>query len=190
MDCVWTRERPYTYREIQDQACQYAHFFLSQGVKKGDLVALYLQNSNEYIFAWIGLWSIGCAPAAINYNLTGDALLHCLKICGANILLVDEDADCRARVDESKDAITHNLGMKSMTLDSSLKAHINTFPITLPPKELSKHVTSDFSAILLYTSGTTGMPKGCAFTMSRLYTTLFIRRALMGDTPGPDGDRW
>ncbi|KAJ5173700.1 AMP-dependent synthetase/ligase [Penicillium coprophilum] len=190
MICLWTRERSYTYRQIKDQACQYAHFFLSQGVKKGDLVALYLQNSSEYIVAWIALWGIGCAPAAINYNLTGDALLHCLKISGANILLVDEDAGCRARVEESQGAITTNLGMKLMTLDTSLKEHISAFPTALPPKELSKHIPGDFPAILLYTSGTTGMPKGCAFTMSRLYNNLFIRRGLMGDSAGPDGDRW
>ncbi|KAJ5504985.1 AMP-dependent synthetase/ligase [Penicillium fimorum] len=190
MICLWTRERSYTYRQVRDQACQYAHFFLSQGVKKGDLVALYLQNSNEYIVAWIALWSIGCAPAAINYNLTGDALLHCLKISGATILLVDEDAGCRARVEESQEVITRNLGMKPMTLDSSLKAHISTFPTALPPRELSKHVAGDFPAILLYTSGTTGMPKGCAFTMYRLYTNLFVRRAMMRDKVGPGGDRW
>jgi acyl-CoA synthetase (AMP-forming)/AMP-acid ligase II len=41
----------------------------------------------------------------------------------------------------------------------------------------------DIVNALLYTSGTTGMPKGCAFTMSRLYTTLFVRRAMMGDSP-------
>ena len=190
MTCLWTRERSYTYREVQDHACQYAHFFLSQGVKKGDLVAVYLQNREEYIFAWVALWSIGCAPAAINYNLTGDALLHCLKISGAKVLIVDEESGCRARVEESQDAIIGNLGMKPMVLDDALKAQISTHPTTLPPKELGKHIQGEFPAILLYTSGTTGMPKGCAFTMSRLYTTLYMRRALMGDTPGPDGDRW
>ncbi|CAG8302074.1 unnamed protein product [Penicillium salamii] len=190
MTCLWTRERSYTYREVQDQACQYAHFFLSQGVKKGDLVALYLQNRQEYIVAWVALWSIGCAPAAINNNLTGDALLHCLKISGAKLLIVDDDSNCRARVEESRDAIVGNLGMNPMVLDNSLKAQISTFPNTLPPKEMSKHMKGEFPAILLYTSGTTGLPKGCAFTMSRLYTTLYIRRSMMGDTPGPDGDRW
>ncbi|CAG8894283.1 unnamed protein product [Penicillium salamii] len=189
MTCLWTRERSYTYREVQDQACQYAHFFLSQGVKKGDLVALYLQNRQEYIVAWVALWSIGCAPAAINNNLTGDALLHCLKISGAKLLILDDDSGCRARVEESRDAIVGNLGMNPMVLDNSLKAQIGTFPNNLPPKEMSKHIKGEFPAILLYTSGTTGLPKGCAFTMSRLYTTLYIRRSLMSDAPGPDGDR-
>src|SRR3954451_2316560 len=123
MTCLWTRERSYTYQEVQDQACQYAHFFLSQGVKKGDLVAVYLQNSAEFMAVWVALWSIGCAPAAINYNLSGDALLHCLKISGSKLLLVDEDSGCRERIGESLDAIT-DLGMKPMTLDGSLKAQI------------------------------------------------------------------
>ena len=89
MTCLWTRERSYTYQDVREQACQYAHYFLSQGVKKGDLVGFFLQNRAEFIIAWVGLWSIGCAPAAINYNLTGDALVHCLKISGAKFTLVD-----------------------------------------------------------------------------------------------------
>ncbi|KAJ5778826.1 hypothetical protein N7457_006546 [Penicillium paradoxum] len=190
MICAWTREGSYTYRELQDKACQYAHFFLSHGVKKGDLVALYLQNGVEYILAWVALWSIGCAPAAINYNLAGDALLHCLKISDSVILLVDQDAECRARFEECQDTITGDLGMKPMILDSSLKAHIGTFSTSLPPQEMSKYVAGDFPAILLYTSGTTGKPKGCAFTMARLYTTIFVRTNLMGDKHGPGGDRW
>ncbi|KAJ5612749.1 AMP-dependent synthetase/ligase [Penicillium lagena] len=190
MVCLWTRNRSYTYREVLEQACQYAHFFLSQGVKKGDLVAFYLQNREEFIIGWIGLWSIGCAPAAINYNLNGDALLHCLKISGAKLVLVDEDPTCQARVDECRDAITGQLGMKPMALDNSLKSHIRTFPTATPPKELAVDMPGEFPSILLYTSGTTGMPKGCAFTMSRLYTTLGIRRSAMADKDGPNGDRW
>lgn len=190
MVCLWTRERSYTYRDVQEQACQYAHFFLAQGVKKGDLVGFFLQNRAEFIIAWIGLWSIGCAPAAINYNLTGDALVHCLKISGANLTLVDEDPTCIARVEERRSTLSNDLGMKLMTLDDSLKTHIRTFPTSLPPAELATNMKGDYPAILLYTSGTTGMPKGCAFTMQRLYTTLFIRRDSMSDKDGPDGDRW
>lgn len=190
MTCLWTRDRSYTYKDVLQQACQYAHFFLSRGVKKGDLVGFYLQNRSEFIIAWIGLWSIGCAPAAINYNLSGDALIHCLKISGAKLTLVDEDQTCRARIDEVSNILTSDLGMDLETLDESLKVQIRGYPTSLPPKDLAMKIDGQFPAILLYTSGTTGMPKGCAFTMSRLYTTLYIRRGSMGDTEGPRGDRW
>ncbi|KAK2827822.1 hypothetical protein FQN49_007309 [Arthroderma sp. PD_2] len=190
MICLWTRARSYTYQQVQDQACQYAHFFLAQGVRKGDLVAVYLQNREEFMIIWLALWSIGCAPAAINYNITGNALIHCLKISGSKILLVDEDPACRSRVQECQSDITGSLEMKLKTLDGFLKAHIRTLPTTLPSEELGRNIEGEFPAILLYTSGTTGMPKGCAFTMSRLYTSLFAHQAAMGDQPGPNGDRW
>lgn len=48
----------------------------------------------------------------------------------------------------------------------------------------------DFPCLLLYTSGTTGMPKGCAFTMSRFYSYICMRGGAMNDIPGPNGDRW
>ncbi|EEQ34355.1 hypothetical protein McanMca71_002653 [Microsporum canis] len=190
MTCLWTRARSYTYQQLQDQACQYAHFFLSHGVNKGDLVAVYLQNREEFMIVWLALWSIGCAPAAINYNLASNALIHCLKISNSKILLVDEDPTCRSRVQECQEDIIDNLKMKPITLDDFMKERIRTLPTTLPPEELGEQIVGEFPAILLYTSGTTGMPKGSAFTMSRLYTSLFIHQAAMGDQPGPNGDRW
>ncbi|KAE8388481.1 hypothetical protein BDV23DRAFT_185411 [Aspergillus alliaceus] len=193
MVCIWTRERSYTYREIMVYANQYAHFFLSKGVKTGDLVALYLQNRAEFIFAWLGLWSLGCAPAAINYNLTGDALLHCLKISGAKLVLVDDDAECRARMDECRVTVEGDLGMELITVDPTFTATVlSRFPSTVPEDgRLALNMKGTYPGILLYTSGTTGMPKGCAFTMSRLYTTALLRSGTsLIDRPGPGGDRW
>ncbi|RJE26089.1 Fatty acid transporter, partial [Aspergillus sclerotialis] len=190
MVCMWSREGIYTYKEVQDRACQYANFFLSKGVKKGDLVAFYLQNRPEFIIAWLGLWSIGCGPAAINYNLTGDALVHCLKISGAKLVLVDDDAGCRERIDGSRDILAGELGMDLLDMDSAFQSTLSTYSTSFPPKDLAMGMKGEFPSMLLYTSGTTGMPKGCAFTMSRLYTTTFLRRASVGGKDGPDGDRW
>ncbi|KAE8149176.1 hypothetical protein BDV25DRAFT_6304 [Aspergillus avenaceus] len=192
MVCIWTRERSYTYRETLASAGQYAQFFISRGVKKGELVAFYLQNRAEYLFAWLGLWSIGCAPAAINYNLAGDALLHCLKISGAKLLLVDDDAECLARIDESRAAIEGDLGMETVTIDATFSTETLPKVSTAIPEKgrLAYNVPGEFPALLLYTSGTTGMPKGCAMTMSRLYLTIQFRGTTMGDQSGPGGDRW
>ncbi|KAJ5622650.1 Isopenicillin N epimerase component 1 [Penicillium herquei] len=187
---IWTRGGSYTFRDVQEQACQYGHYFLSQGVKKGDLVALYLQNRIEFILAWLGLWSIGCAPAAINFNLSGEPLVHCLKCSGAKLLLVDDDATCQANVEACRDTLTGELGMTPVLVDEAFRANARTFPSIPPPRELGLQMSGGFPGILLYTSGTTGMPKGTAFTMSRLYTTNTVRVLPVGDKPGPGGDRW
>src|SRR5688572_26439557 len=60
-EAIWSRTRCYTWQQAHDRAIQWAHFFLSKGVKPGDLVATYLMNSAEYLVFWLGLWCIGCA---------------------------------------------------------------------------------------------------------------------------------
>ncbi|KAL4781321.1 hypothetical protein BJX76DRAFT_360017 [Aspergillus varians] len=192
---IWSREGTYSYRETRDKALQYAQFFASQGVRRGQLVVLYLQNRPEFVFAWLGLWSLGCAPAAVNYNLAGAGLKHCLELCGAGLVLVDDDEGCRGRVEEVMGMGMGEGGLKMevVVVDARFREEvIPSFPATLPGGREGDAVavSGEYPAILLYTSGTTGLPKGCAFTMARLYQTMLVRRAGMNDVDGPDGDRW
>lgn len=186
--CLWSREGEITFQQLHDQACQYGNYFLSLGIKSGDLVAFYLQNCIELPVIWFGLWSIGCAPAFINYNLAGKALVHCLKVSGAEFLLVDVDEECVERMNGERSAIEEELNMKPLFLDQSLKTHVGTFSAVPPDDKLRRNVDPMFPCCLFYTSGTTGLPKASAFTMQRLYQTVGLR-ALNG-TPGEGGDRW
>ncbi|PYH93078.1 acetyl-CoA synthetase-like protein [Aspergillus ellipticus CBS 707.79] len=191
MICLWTRERSYTFRQTLAAAARYAHFYRSKGVQKGDLVAFYLQNRPEFIFAWLGLWSIGCAPAAVNYNLAGDALTHCLAISGAKLVLVDPDPECLARIDGRRSTIETDLQMEIIPITETLTNKLLSYPGSIPEDgRLALAVAPSFPAILLYTSGTTGLPKGCPFTMGRLHTTCMLRGSNARDSPGPTGDRW
>lgn len=167
-------------------ACQYGHYFLSRGVKPGELVAFYLQNCAEFPIVWLGLWSIGCAPAMINYNLSGKTLLHCLKVSNARIILADEIPECANRINEELNSINDELKMEAITLTQALKTHVASFPAAIPDQSLRRGIKADFPACLFYTSGTTGLPKASAYTMGRMNGS-FIR--VMGDKPGGK-DRW
>lgn len=160
------------------------------GVKPGQLVAFYLQNSPEFVIAWIALWSIGCAPAMLNYNLAGDALRHCLKISEAPLMLVDDDPGCAARIEEQRSTFEKDLGTKIVSLNDALKSHIKrTFPAKVPDDGNRTGMAGGFPSALIYTSGTTGMPKGCAFTIERVQAT--IRRGnIFNEKRGLGGDRW
>lgn len=148
---IWSRTGEYTWQETHDAACRYARYFLSLGVRPGQLVSFYLQNSLDFMFAWLGLWVIGCAPAFINYNLSGEALLHCLRVSGATVLLADEEDGCQARIQQVGDRIREELGMDVRVLTKELKRKISSFSAAVPGHEYRAEVNGEFPMCLLYT---------------------------------------
>jgi acyl-CoA synthetase (AMP-forming)/AMP-acid ligase II len=166
-ECIWSREGCYTWTQTYDRANQYAHWFLSQGVKPHDYVAFYLTNSPDFIFAWLGLWAIGAAPAMINYNLAGKALIHCLKVSGATVLLVDEDPILVARIEEARARIEGEVKMQIRIVDSEIKKEIRSQDAERIADVYREVVQGNWPMAMFYTSGTTGMPKGVPFQMVR-----------------------
>lgn len=188
--CIWSREGIYTWSETHTLAIKYAQWFLSQGIQPGQFVALYLINQPEFIFSWLGLWCIGCAPALINYNLEGAALEHCLRVCDATLLLVDRDEACRQRVERSRSQIKTGMRMNIHILDPTLKHSISNIPPNLPSDTYRADVIGSSPLCLVYTSGTTGLPKGCAFTVARLRLGGLHLQPPLDCQPGPGGDKW
>ncbi|KAK3684518.1 hypothetical protein LTR37_020193 [Vermiconidia calcicola] len=195
-ECLWYRTQPsepssiHTWTQTYENCCRFAHFLLQNGVQPGELVATYLINSPDFIFNMVGSWSIGCAPALINYNLGGDGLIHCLKIAQSKILLVDQDTACQERIEEQRHRIEDELGMKIIILDSATKAAISAIEPTRPGDEYRKGVTGEFPIFLFYTSGTTGFPKACAFQTQRSYGLGLGRKRTTGLKGGPNADTW
>lgn len=120
-------------------------------MKPGELVSLYLTNQPEFLFAHLGSWAVGSAPAFINHHLAGDALVHCLKVAGGSLLLVDEDSDARDRVEAVRDRIEGELGMTIRILDKQLKGEILRMEPQRPEDEYRAGVTGTFPIFLFYT---------------------------------------
>lgn len=125
---------------------------LEQGVRPGDLVAMYLTNSAEFIMIMFATLSIGAGPALINYNLEGKALMHCLKVCESKLMIVDDDAGCQERTQASAQEI-EAAGMKMVTLDSALKRQISSRKAVVTPDSLRNGMRGDMPFCLIYTSG-------------------------------------
>lgn len=79
----------YTFRQADELSNKTARVFL-QRVKKGDVVAIYSQNSPMFVWTWLGLVKVGCVGAFLNFNIRSKSLLHCLKVSGAKLLVVAE----------------------------------------------------------------------------------------------------
>jgi acyl-CoA synthetase (AMP-forming)/AMP-acid ligase II len=119
---------------------------------------MYMMNRPEFLFAHLGGWSVGCAPAWINYNLAGDALVHCLKVSGAKVLLVDEDQECRERIEAVRERLETELGVTILVLDTGLKGEISRLEPTRPGDELRVGAKGKFPLFLFYTRSVRTMP--------------------------------
>ncbi|OHE99706.1 AMP-binding enzyme [Colletotrichum orchidophilum] len=156
-EAIWTRGGSVSWKTTYDRANQYAQLFLSQGVKPGDFVAILMQNSPDFAFAWLGLLAIGAAPAMINYNLVGKALLGCIETSTAKLVLVDGTPEIAAKYMDVQTELDLK-GVKVINIGEERERIYQMDPIR-PSDELRKSMTPRDAMGLFYTSGTTGLPK-------------------------------
>ena len=177
-------DRSYTYREFEEHARRYAHWAQSLGLKRGDVVALLMENRPEYLFAWGGLIKLGITVALINTNLRERSLAHSITISGADhVVLGVEMADNYAsalddmagrptlwatggRVEGAKD------------LDEALARQ----PVTALPADIRKGMTARDKCFYIYTSGTTGLPKAANMSHQRILTMMHSFAVAMRST--------
>ncbi|KAL2069182.1 hypothetical protein VTL71DRAFT_15520 [Oculimacula yallundae] len=187
-ECIWSREGCYTWKETSERVHQYAQWFLSKGVKPHDYVNFYMSNSPDFLFAWLGLWAIGAAPAMINYNLAGKALIHCLRVSGAKLILVDDEPSFKERIEEERAVLEGELGLEICVMDDENLGYVRGLKAQRPPDTYRDGVKGDWPMCMFYTSGTTGLPKGVPFNVNRGFPAGAVRAANFRRTI--DGDRF
>ncbi|KAJ2992987.1 hypothetical protein NUW58_g1987 [Xylaria curta] len=160
-------DRSWTYAQMYEAALKYGNYLKSKfDLKPKDIVALDLMNSDHFLLVTFGLWSIGVKPAYINYNLTGDALCHCVKTANSVLMLVDPDV--QPNVDNDVRQQLGDLRVEFLT-EEFISAAMSMDPIR-PPNELRAGDIGRDMAILIFTSGTTGLPKAAIVSWTKLIT--------------------
>ena len=156
-----------TYHEVDQIADRVAQALLDLGVKRGDRVAIFLQNSVETVTGIFGILKAGAVFVVINPTTKHDKLLYILANCRATVLMADARADLTGLVGET------NLTVPSLR-GCILCGPAPTAPISGPVRCLSfQQIAAQYPATrpvrenidldlacLIYTSGTTGDPKG------------------------------
>ena len=74
---------------MENYANKIANRFRQQGLRKGDVVALMMENKPEYVGIWYGLSKLGVITACINTNLVSKSLAHSVNVAKAKVLIVD-----------------------------------------------------------------------------------------------------
>ncbi|MFK4105929.1 acyl-CoA synthetase [Streptomyces sp. NPDC019531] len=144
-------ERSWTYEELDDAVSRAANLLLGQGLDRGDRVGAYGHNSDAYLIGFLACARAGLVHVPVNQNLTGDDLAYIVGQSGSTLVLADPGL-----ADRLPD------GVRTLPLrdaDDSLLAHLDaTEPYDGPEPR------TDDLVQLLYTSGTTALPKGAMMT--------------------------
>ena len=188
---VEDENRRLTYRELDALANRYAHWAKARNLKRSDVIALVMHNRVEYLAAWIGFSKVGVATALINTNLSGAALAHCLSISNAFNVVTDQDCwraveEARPFVDRNLMSWVHGLADEDETNDRrDIDNAVRSASSVRPDKGLRKGLTNRDTALFIFTSGTTGLPKAARIPHSRARTYM---RAFAGATASTSHD--
>jgi fatty-acyl-CoA synthase len=180
--------RTLSYAEVDAMANRFAHWGKGLNLRRGQTVALFMPNRLEYFAVWYGLSKIGVVTALINNQLSGLALAHCLNISGAGYVIVDSETS--AVFEAAKPLLERSLSQwvlgpahgDQRDLVQALKS-CSQLP---PDKVVREGIRARDTALLIFTSGTTGMPKAARITHVR--AQLYMR-GFAGATGAKSSDR-
>ncbi|HIF63487.1 MAG TPA: long-chain-fatty-acid--CoA ligase [Deltaproteobacteria bacterium] len=155
-----------TYREFNERSCRTANALTGLGVGKGDRVALLMMNGAEYIESFFAIARIGAIVVPLNWRLVADELTFILSDSGATVLLFDgEFAEVVAALQGRPDATAVTTWVQAG--DDQRADWASSYD------ELQQSASADApetggededELYIMYTSGTTGLPKGAVHT--------------------------
>ncbi len=169
----------YSYGQLAAAVRAVAAGLALRGFGKGDVLAIYSTGSPEYIITLLAVWSIGGATTTINPLYTAGELAYQLKDAGAAYIVTNPDLLPKVR-EATSDLPVRELftfgGVEGTTPFHSLLDDPGQPPaVAINPRE--------DTAVLLYSSGTTGFPKGVMLTHRNLVANICQAQPLMHASP-------
>jgi len=154
------RERSCTYSELNRRVNRLSHSLLSLGLKKGDKVALFMENSIEMVEMYLAAAKTGIVIVPVNFRLVGREIEYILNHSDAKAITVhDEFVPAIDRIKEN----LKNISPKNFIAVGGLREgwrEYESFMGEASEEEPDVRVDPEDAWILIYTSGTTGKPKG------------------------------
>jgi fatty-acyl-CoA synthase len=167
---------PYTYRQLNRRINRLSHLFLEMGLKKGDRVAVLLHNCKQFIEIFFSLSKLGGILVPLNWRLAIPELEFIIKDSGSDTLIFEDVFTSEAEELRKRTALRHYV---SCTVGEGLQEH--TSPLWARNYETSIDPCADDEPslaeptgdrdphIIMYTSGTTGLPKGALLSHRKTF---------------------
>ncbi len=154
-----------TYSELAGRVWRLAAALQAQGVCSGDRVGYVGVNHPQFIETMIAAWTLGAIFVPLNFRLTGEELTYIINDAGIHTLVVDDTL--RPVVEPVRARLTcRNFVAAESAQDGWL--HIDTLIESHQPLDMLVSAGQHDTAVIMYTSGTTGRPKGAMLTHGNL----------------------
>ncbi len=164
-------DRRISYREASDEVNKLASAFLSAGIHPGDRVAVLSKNSIEYVILYFGASKAGVVPVPLNYRLAPPEWAYIVNDSQAKMLIASaEYLEAADNIRGELETVGQFVGIGGPGASgwNDYRVWVDN-QATSPPQH---DITSDQDLLQMYTSGTTGRPKGAVLTHNNVTTNL------------------
>lgn len=156
VSCITLSDRTVNYAEFNARTNRLAYALIATGVAKGDRVAILGRNSIEHVMLVIAAAKIGAVMVSLNWRLAVDELDYILKDARAKVLIALDEI-----LSETTDALSERLGASVRVFSPSKDNSVwEDWLAPHPENNPECLVAPEDICLQLYTSGTTGRPKG------------------------------
>ncbi|MHB9758831.1 o-succinylbenzoate--CoA ligase [Streptomyces sp. BYX5S] len=145
----------HTYAALHDRTTRLAHALRARGVRRGDRVAYLGPNHPSYLETLFATAVLGAVFVPLNTRLSPSELAYQIRDSGAGTLLYTGNAESARELPTP------------LTLEAEGETY-ETLLATAPPEPIDEKVTGDDVCLIMYTSGTTGRPKGAMITHANI----------------------
>jgi acyl-CoA synthetase (AMP-forming)/AMP-acid ligase II len=159
--------RSYTYRQFNEEVNQLAHGLMEQGVKKGDKLAVMMKNSDHFVFTFFAAAKIGAVAVPVNFRLTASEVQYILQQSDAAVVVCDKEFE--SIIAEAKQGAGVRLVITVGGEPETTGYYSYETILSANKEEPNVEVSQQDDLEILYTSGTTGRPKGALFTHDQIF---------------------
>ncbi|WP_423409459.1 long-chain-fatty-acid--CoA ligase [Heyndrickxia sp. MSNUG] len=169
--------RKYTYKQFNEEVNKLAHGLLGLGIRKGEKVALMMKNSDKFVFAFFAAAKIGAVIVPVNFRLTSSEVHYILEQSETVLVICDEEFEDTITSAREGTCIVHVITTGTpTTVGHHSYEGVLAVSSENPPIEVNDHDDLE----ILYTSGTTGKPKGALFDHKRVFNVGLTMMISMG----------
>ena len=178
-DALVSRGRRWSYAELERAAGQAAAGFARLGLGVGDRACLLLPNGPEFAIAYYGLQKVGAIPISLNVMLKADEIAYIVGDASASLFVVDA-ALAGSLPERERTPSLRNLVVSGGEVEL---ADLSFDYLLAGEPRRAVDVEPDATAAILYTSGTTGRPKGAMLSHANVVANSFATKHYMKMTP-------